>query len=149
MAAKSNKEPKSTGKTNHVPGKDSDKKTTSKSRKPVDEDEEEDELEEENELSPASKKSSRVVTSKKGTAAEDDDDEAEEVKDDWEKVEEEEDWDPDFDEFDLPKSKGKKASGTAGKKGAEEEVDFKFDDDFKDMDLFNDRGFDDDDDEDY
>ena len=31
--------------------------------------------------------------------------------DDWEKPEEEEEWDPDFDEFDVPKSKGKKSGG--------------------------------------
>ena len=48
---------------------------------------------------------------------------------------EDEEWDPDFEEFDLPKSKGKKAVGGA-KKGAEEEEDFKVDDEFKD--LFND-----------
>ena len=39
------------------------------------------------------------------------DEDEEEVADDWEKQEEEDNWDPDFEEFDLPKSKGKK-SGT-------------------------------------
>ena len=55
---------------------------------------------------------------------------------------EEDDWDPDFEEFDLPKSKK-----GGGKKGEEEEEDVKFeeDEDFKDMDLFNDSGFDDED----
>ena len=56
--------------------------------------------------------------------------------DDWEKVEEEEEWDPDFEEFDCPNQKEKKPTGVAGKKGAEEEDDFKVDDEFKDM--FND-----------
>jgi hypothetical protein len=68
--------------------------------------------------------------------------------DDWDKPEEDDDWDPDFEEFDLPKSKVKKTStggGAAGKKaGKEEEDDLGIDDEFKDMDLFNDRGFDDD-----
>ena len=74
---------------------------------------------------------------------------AEDVDDDWEKPEEEDEWDPDFDEFDLPKSKGKKATG--GKKKEEEEEDFKVDEDFKEFDLFNDKsgGFDDDDDDDF
>lgn len=63
------------------------------------------------------------------------------VNDDWEKEEGEveEEWDPDFDEFDLPKSKVKKSTG----KKAEEEDDFKFEDDeFKD--LFDEKGFDED-----
>jgi DNA-directed RNA polymerase subunit delta len=67
--------------------------------------------------------------------------------DDWDKVEEEEEWDPDFDEFDIPKSKVKKA-GPAKKAGgkAEEEEEFGFrDDEFKEMDLFNDSEEEDDD----
>ena len=54
--------------------------------------------------------------------------------------------DPDFEEFDLPKSKAKKSAGTAGAAGAKktpkggEEEDLGFDDEFKDMDLFNDSG---------
>ena len=48
-------------------------------------------------------------------------------------------WDPDFEEFDVPKSR------KGGKKEGEEEEDFKFEEDeeFKDLDLFNDGGFDD------
>ncbi len=71
------------------------------------------------------------------SSKEEDDDEDDDVEDDnWNKDEaEDEEWDPDFEEFDLPKSKGKKAVGGA-KKGAEEEEDFKVDDEFKD--LFND-----------
>ena len=76
----------------------------------------------------------------------DDDDDVDETEDDWNKEEEDDAWDPDFEEFDLPKSKGKKAPGV-GKKAAEEEEDFKVEDDeFKD--LFNDGGLDDDE-EDY
>ena len=73
----------------------------------------------------------------------DDDLEDDEASDDWEKGEEDDSWDPDFEEFDVPKSKTKKAPG---KKGADEDDDFKFEDDeFKD--LFDDeKGFDDDDD---
>ena len=66
--------------------------------------------------------------------------------DDWDKVEEEEDWDPDFDEFDIPKSKGKKAA-PSGKKSSEEEEDFKIDDEFKDM--FNESDGFDEEEEDY
>ena len=64
----------------------------------------------------------------------------------WDKVEEEENWDPDFEEFDIPKSKAKKSGG---KKGADDDDDFKLDEEFKDMDLFNERGFDDDDEDDF
>lgn len=71
------------------------------------------------------------------SSKEEDDDGDDDIEDDnWNKDEaEDEEWDPDFEEFDLPKSKGKKAVGGA-KKGAEEEEDFKVDDEFKD--LFND-----------
>ena len=60
---------------------------------------------------------------------------------------EEEEWDPDFDEFDIPKSTGKKSTGT--KKAAGEEEDFAIDDEFKDLGFFDDAsgGFDDDEDD--
>ncbi|HRD42417.1 MAG TPA: hypothetical protein PLN30_01635, partial [Ferruginibacter sp.] len=59
--------------------------------------------------------------------------------------EEDENWDPDFDEFDIPKSKAKK-SGT--KKGKEDD-DLGLDDDFKEFGLFDDEGgnYDDEDDD--
>ena len=63
------------------------------------------------ENAPAAKKGGKAVATtkkKKGDDDDDDDDAADEKADDWEKVEEEEEWDPDFDEFDIPKSKGKK-----------------------------------------
>ena len=57
----------------------------------------------------------------------------------------EEEWDPDFEEFDVPKSKVKKAD-SGGKKPVED--DFTFDDDeFKD--LLNDKDYDDDEEDDY
>ena len=75
--------------------------------------------------------------------ATDDDDDVEEKPDDWEKPED--DWDPDFEEFDLPKSKKAKS----GKAGAEEDSKIEEDDEFKDLFNENDGGFDDDDDEDF
>ena len=56
------------------------------------------------------------------------------MDDDWEQVEEDENWDPDFDEFDIPKSKTKKSGG--GKKASDDD-DLGIDDEFKDL------GFDD------
>ena len=107
------------------------------SKKKVEEDDD-DELDEE-----TPKKSAK----KSKSDDDDDDDAADEDDDDWNKDEEEDAWDPDFEEFDLPKSKGKKAPGV-GKKAAEEEEDFKVEDDeFKD--LFNDGAIDDDEDEDF
>ena len=58
-----------------------------------------------------------------------------EIEDEWEKGDEDDNWDPDFEEFDLPKSKGKK---TPAKKSVKDDDDFKVDDDFKDLGLFND-----------
>ena len=96
----------------------------------------------------APKKGTKVAAAKKATDEEDDDDEAgDEELDDWEKPEEEEEWDPDFDEFDIPASKGKKATG-GGKKGAGDEDDFKVDDEFKEMGLYND-SYEDDEEDDY
>ena len=46
------------------------------------------------------------------------------------------DYDPDFEEFDIPKSKIKKPGAKKGKG----DDDFELDDDFKDLDLFNDGG---------
>jgi DNA-directed RNA polymerase subunit delta len=105
------------------------KKTSAKPKKVEDED-----LDDDEDVAPKK-------ASKKGKDDEDDDDEEDvEKDDDWEKGDDaEEEWDPDFEEFDLPKSKKGKSS-----KGEEEE-DFKVEEeeDFKDMDLFNDGGFDD------
>ncbi|NQW78877.1 MAG: hypothetical protein HQ449_06135 [Chitinophagaceae bacterium] len=76
---------------------------------------------------------------KKKDVDEDDLDEEEEVKDDWEKTEEDASWDPDFEEFDMPK----KSANKAGKnKPSDEEDDFNLNDDLKDIDdddLFDDK----------
>ena len=70
--------------------------------------------------------------------------------DDWDKPEEEDTWDPDFEEFDIPKSKGKKSSaGGTSKKGGGEEDDLGLDEDFKEFDLFNDSEFDEEEDDDF
>ena len=141
MASKSDKEKKSAGR-NGSPEKPAAKKPSTKPKKQLEgeEDEIEEEVEEDN-LKANSRKGKAAPVSKKDVDGEEDE-EAEEVLDEWEKPEEEEEWDPDFEEFDIPKSKGKKS----GKAAAGEEEDFKFEDEeFKD--LFGDKTFDDDDDE--
>ena len=72
-------------------------------------------------------------------------DDAEDVEDDWAKSEEEDNWDPDFEEFDMPKKSAKKP----GKfKKADEDDEFSLDEDLKgldDDDLFDEKDeFDDD-----
>lgn len=78
----------------------------------------------------------------KGAGAKKEEDE--EDVDDADAEEGDDEWDPDFEEFDLPKSR----KGAAGKE-ADEEEDFKVeeDEDFKELDLFDDGGFEDDDDD--
>jgi hypothetical protein len=145
MTSKSDKGKKSLGKTkteSHEP----EKKSSTKSKKQFEEDDDEDLDEDDNVETPAAKKGKTASSKKNASDEDDDDDGGEDEVDDWDKVEEEESWDPDFEEFDIPKSKAKK---TAGKKGEEEEEDFKLDDEFKDMDLFNERGFDDDEEDDF
>ena len=69
------------------------------------------------------------------------------MENEWDRVEEEEEWDPDFDEFDIPKSKSKKSAPGSTKKSAKEEDDLGFDEEFKDLGLFDEGGgFDDEDD---
>ena len=119
-------------------------KKAGKSAKTEEDDDLDDELDLESPKAKSSKGKSPAAKSKK----DDDDDEEgdDDVTDDWDKVEEEEEWDPDFEEFDLPKSKGKKSPG---KKSAavDEDEDFKMDDEFKDIFSDNDAGFDDEDDD--
>lgn len=146
MASKPDKEKKPSGKTTTASGKDSEKNISSRPKKQM---EEEDELEDTDEIetTPISKKGGKASPVSKKGKVDDDDEAADDVVDDWDKVEEEEEWDPDFEEFDLPKSKGKKAGGgAAGKKGIDEE-DFKIDDEFKDLGLFNDSNFDEEEDD--
>lgn len=92
----------------------------------------------------AIKKNALPSKTKKDIDEEIDEDDDVDVPDDWENKEEEESWDPDFNEFDIPSSKNKKG----GKKG-EDDDDFKMDEDFKEFGLFDDdsgNDFDDDDD---
>ena len=115
---------------------DTNKTAKKESSKPAKKDEDdENELEDDIEETSPKQKAGKA-SSKKGKEEDDDEeDEADDKEDDWEKVEAEEEWDPDFAEFDVPKSKGKKAV-TPVKKGGADEDDFKVDDEFKDM--FND-----------
>ena len=147
MASKFDKEKSTGGKSASKSLKDTPKKTSSKSKKQM-EDGENDEEDEDDKIedvdTPKVNAKNATKSSKKSSSDDDDEDEGDDVDevDEWEKPEEEDTWDPDFEEFDLPKSKAKKTTGGA-KKGKEED-DLGVDDEFKDMDLFNDRGFDDD-----
>ncbi|MEO7265423.1 MAG: hypothetical protein ABIW38_10940 [Ferruginibacter sp.] len=149
MAPKSDNTKKSVAK-NTVAGNKVDVKKNATS--PVDEDLDDDALDElDEEVIPKTSKSKSAPKSKKAKADDEEDDDAdieEETADDWEKTEEDENWDPDFDEFDIPKSGAKKV----GKKKPGDEDDLKIDEDFKEFGLFDDMdggggtGFDDDDD---
>jgi DNA-directed RNA polymerase subunit delta len=144
MTSKSDKG-KSVGKANSAPEKDSAKKTSAKPKKQTEEGDDDDLDGDDEIVSTTSRKGAKATVAKKAKGDDDDDDDAggDEVPDEWEKPEEEEEWDPDFEEFDLPKSTVKK---TGGKKG--EEDDFKFEDDeFKD--LLGDKNYDDDEEDDY
>jgi DNA-directed RNA polymerase subunit delta len=145
MVPKSDKENKDSKKS----GPASSKATVKPSSKKIKEEDEDDEDEDESETpKAAAKKGVKATASKtKKKSDEDDDDddvEGEDEVDEWDKVEEEEEWDPDFDEFDVPKSKTKKPA-TGGKKATKgDEDDLGLDEEFKNMDLFNDNGFDED-----
>ena len=136
---------KSAGKTGSSSDKTSARKESPKPVKQVgddDIDEDMDVVDGDIETPRVAKKGGKASTKK--SADEDDEAEVDDGPDEWEKPVEEEEWDPDFEEFDLPKSTGKKG----GKKAAGEENDFKFEDDeFKD--LLGDKNFDDDDEDDY
>ena len=142
MAPKSDKEKKDSkksapGSSKEIPGKASPKP---KKKEDDDEEEEDDDFD-----TPKAKKSGKASPKKKDEDEDDDDDVDDEVDevDEWDKVEEEEEWDPDFDEFDIPRSKTKKSGTTGPKKAgkAGDDDDLGLDDDFKNLDLFNDRGF--------
>ncbi len=143
MAKSANK--KSTGRATKAANEKEGKKPSPKSKKQLEEDG--DELEDDEE--PVAKSSSKKTSSKSDD--DDTDDDVEEVEDTWNKPEEEDSWDPDFDEFDIPKSKHKStgASPKKGSKKGDEDDDFKLDDDFKEFGLFNDKGGGLDDDDDY
>lgn len=86
-------------------------------------------------------KVSKKASNKPDIEEEDDMDDAEEVDDDWGKEEEDSSWDPDFEEFDMPKSKAPKKSTEKTKKGKEEEDEFNLDEDLGlgDDDLFEEK----------
>lgn len=93
------------------------------------------------------KKLSKTAPGKKQKKSDDDEEVEDDEKDDWEKPEEEEAWDPDFDEFDVPGGGAKKP----GKKGAagDEDEDFTVDPDLKEFDMFNDDFDDEEEDDDF
>lgn len=147
MAAKSEKN--TGGKSTPKPSKETPKKTSSKSKKELEDNDEDDEDLDDDTVSPKSGVKNAAKTSGKKGKGEDDDDDDDaddvDVVDDWDKPEEEEEWDPDFEEFDLPKSKVKKTGGVKKGKGDDDELGI--DEEFKDLDLFNDRGLDDEEDD--
>jgi len=145
MATKPNNEKKTVAKKS-APEKNADPKKAPASSE-VDGDEEDDDLDEEEATAKPAVKAKAGGKKKKTEDDEEDEDDADtEVDDEWEKPADEDNWDPDFEEFDVPKSKTKK---TPGKKSGEED-DLKIDDDFKEFGLFNDadggNDFDEDDD---
>lgn len=110
---------------------------------------EEDDLPQSDEGTPVSRtavhnKSSKTTGSEEENGVDGEEVDDHEFEDEWEKGNSE-DYDPDFEEFDLPKSKTK--SGKKKKSG--EEDDFDFEDEFKDMDLFTESSFEDDDEDDF
>jgi DNA-directed RNA polymerase subunit delta len=93
----------------------------------------------------SSRKKQKGASSKKTSKSVNDDDDVE-IEDDWEKADDDEDYDPDFEEFDIPKSKIKKPSAQKGKSDA----DLAQDEYLKRLDLFNDgTATDDTDDDDF
>ena len=73
------------------------------------------------------------LAAKKSKSADEEEDEPEK-EDEWEKTDEEDSWDPDFDEFDVPKSR------TAKSGGKKEEEDLNFEEE-EDLGLFEDEAF--------
>jgi nucleolin len=140
--AKAAKSKKSETTPKHAPAvkKTAEAKTPAKSRK---KDTGEEEESGKDALSMDAKgKTPKVPAPSKKKSRDDEDEEGEDEEvDDWEKPEEEDNWDPDFDEFDIPKSRAKKSGGK------KDDDDFAIDDEFKDMGMFDDSGgYDDDDD---
>ena len=150
MASKSIKGKNAGGKSAPNSGNEIPKKEPAKAKNELEDDEEFLDEEDETESIKGSSKKTAKTTSKKGKEEDDDDEQDEkEVVDEWEKPEEEDSWDPDFEEFDIPKSRGKKITPAGGKKAAADEDDFALDEDLKEFDLFNDSGFDDEEDDDF
>jgi DNA-directed RNA polymerase subunit delta len=92
------------------------------------------------------KKKGKGASSKKTCKSVNDDVVVEiEIEDDWGKADDDEDYDPDFEEFDFPKSKIKKSSVKKGESGE----DLDMDEYLKRPDLFNDGTEADDDEDDF
>jgi hypothetical protein len=150
MASKSDKEKKDLKKSAPASKQTVAKPSAKKAKEEEDEDDDDDEVET---PKPAKKntKASSAKSKKKGDDDDDDDDDdmaEEDEVDEWDKVEEEEEWDPDFDEFDLPRSRAKKGSNPVGKKNkGGDEDDLGLDDDYKNLDLFNENNFDEEEDD--
>lgn len=125
MAPKSEKDSKSTNKKKTTT-KTTQSKPSSKSLKKIEE--------EEDDMKPL--KSSKEPTFSKSTKKiTDEDDDDDEMEDDWTKIDEvDSSWDPDFEEFDIPKSKNKTDELAKKRKRKYDEDDaFSIDDDFKDL----------------
>ncbi|HEY4335716.1 MAG TPA: hypothetical protein VGM89_07460 [Puia sp.] len=143
MAPKSDKEGKGSKKS--APQPKETEKPSPKAKKPADDDDDANDDQADDDAPKASKKPASKAASKSKKEDDEEEEEGEDFDevDEWEKVEEEEEWDPDFDEFDIPKSKTKKSTGgnTSKKTAKGEEDDLGIDEEFKDLDLFNDSGF--------
>lgn len=152
MAPKSDKE--TPGRKSAAPKKSSPK-SSANPKTEIDGDDEDLEQDDDDDVKPSSVKALKEGSKKKSGDEDDEDDvDIPDEVDEWEKPEEEDSWDPDFEEFDVPKSKvkkstGKEKTGGAGTKKPAADDDLGVDDDFKEFDLFNDSGFDGDDDDDY
>src|SRR5450432_4625354 len=85
---------------------------TSSKKKDEDIDDDYDDVEEDEK---PSKKAKGATSKKTSKPVDEDDDDDVEIEDDWEKPDDVEDYDPDFEEFDIPKSKIKKPSTKKGK----------------------------------
>ncbi len=139
MAPKSDKEKNDSRKSSASPKVNSEKPAPKAKKQPDEEDDEDDEDSDTPKAAP--KKGAKISSKSKKEDDEDDDDVDDDVEevDEWEKAEEEANWDPDFDEFDVPKSKTKKAAG--GTKKAKRDDDLGVEEEFWDLNLFKDRGF--------
>ena len=129
MAAKPEKEKATPKKANASDA--AAKKTSTKPAKQLDD--AEDDLEETDEPKLKAGKKAGGIKSK---SIDDDDidavDDIDDEEDTHHKLEESDDWDPDFAEFDLPKSSAKKG-GIPKKSPKDDDDDFKVDDEFKDL----------------
>ncbi len=143
MAPKSDKENKDPKKSGPASSKPVAKPSSKKAKEEDDDDEDDEEMDSPKSTAKKGPKATASKTKKKSDEEDDDEEvEGEDEVDEWDKVEEDEEWDPDFDEFDVPKSKTKKAAPGGKKPAKADDDELGLDDEFKNMDLFNDNGFD-------